>query len=99
MGWGKFDFLVALVVASALLANKDEVLDDVSATLHQDVAAATTCQVETAGGRATADWGVKHDSGARSRRRNDSKRLAVHGELRYVPSQGLSTGVCVIFSR
>ncbi len=44
----KFDSLVALVVASALVANKDEVLDDVSAALHQDVAAATARQVETA---------------------------------------------------
>ena len=42
MGCEKFDSLVALVVASALLTNKDEVLDDVSASLHQDVAAVTT---------------------------------------------------------
>lgn len=52
-GWGKFDSLVALVVASALLANKDEILDDVSASLHQDVTAATTGQVQTARARTT----------------------------------------------
>ncbi|MCH6554092.1 MAG: hypothetical protein IH793_08045 [Acidobacteria bacterium] len=58
-GWGKFDSLVALVVASALLTNKDEVLDDVSATLHQDVAAATTGQVQTARACTTLKGGGK----------------------------------------
>ncbi len=98
MGWGKFDSLVALVVASALLANKDEVLDDVSASLHQDVATATARQIEAAGGRATADWDGEYDPCARSRRRNNSKRLAVHGELRRFPSYALSTAPCLIFS-
>ncbi len=99
MDYRKFDSLVALIVASALLTNKDKVLDDVSASLHQDVAAATTRQIETAWSRAATDWGGKHDSGARIRRRNDSKRLAAHGELRRFPSYALSTGPCVIFSR
>ncbi len=98
MGWGKFDSLVALVVVSALLTNKDEILDDVSACLQQDVAAATTRQIETAWSRAATDWGGKHDSGARIRRRNDSKRLAAHGELRRFPSYALSTAPCLLFS-
>ena len=79
----RFDSLCGLVVASTLVANKNEVLCDRLASFHQDVAAATACQIPATPTRPAPNVCVKYNPCVRGRFRNDFESFGGHEAPRY----------------